>query len=62
MNLKKRILFKKIRNHSVIKTATTHNIFSPIYIAGKVAHEVINYELFRIWSTKLKRIWLRCTD
>ena len=60
--LKKEFCLRNKKPCTAIKTTTIHNNFSQIYIAGKVAYAIRNSELFRIWFTKLKRIWLRCTD
>ena len=60
--LTKAFFKEKMKPFTAIKTTTTHNNFSQIYIAGKVTHAVRDFELFRIRSTKLKRIWLQYTD
>ena len=52
MNLKKRNVVEENKKLlTAIKMTSTHSNFSPIYIAGKVAHAVRNHELFRMSST-----------
>ena len=59
--LKRNFVKENKKLFTAIKATATHSNFSQVLIAGKVAHAVRNSELFSIWFTKLKRIWLQCT-